>query len=155
MIDLDRLPREIVESTRAVMWKWETRKGKTTKPLYQVHDPSRHAKSNNPRTWGSFRAAVDRVLDGKADGAGHVLGAGTAGVDLDDCRNAETGVSLRGRSRSSTDSPAIPKCRLVEPASRFGCASIRGSTSKDSSFTRPDGSKIEMYSLRQVSHCHE
>src|SRR5439155_14732757 len=44
-----------------------------------------------PATWGSFDAALAAVVAGKADGAGIVLGDGVVGVDVDDCRDPETG----------------------------------------------------------------
>ncbi len=91
MIDVGRLPREIRESTRAVVWKWEQRNGKRTKPPYAAFATEEKASATDARTWASFTEALDAFHDGKSDGVGIVLGDGLAGVDLDDCRNPETG----------------------------------------------------------------
>jgi hypothetical protein len=50
------------------------------------------ASSTDPATWSAFETAQAAVADGKADGFGFVLGGGYAGVDLDACRDPETGV---------------------------------------------------------------
>jgi putative DNA primase/helicase len=89
---LGRVPVHILESVRAVLWNGEFRNGKFTKVPYQVQRPSTRSSVNDPRTWGKFVDAVAAYEDGKADGVGIVLGDGLIGVDLDQCRNAETGV---------------------------------------------------------------
>lgn len=51
-----------------------------------------HAACNNPQTWTTHRAAVTAVLAGKAHGIGFVLtGTNIGAVDIDDCRDPETG----------------------------------------------------------------
>jgi putative DNA primase/helicase len=87
MIAVDRLPPEIRESTRAVVWKRELRHGKATKVPYVPTRPSERAAVDNPATWGAFDQALAVVAAGKADGAGIVLGDGLVGVDLDHCRD--------------------------------------------------------------------
>src|SRR5947207_1331097 len=76
MIAVERLPREIRESRRAVVWRREVRDGKPTKVPYQPHRPDQRAAVDNPRTWGTFDEAVAVVVAGRADGPGIVLGAG-------------------------------------------------------------------------------
>lgn len=51
------------------------------------------AASNDPGTWSSYTEAVAMMRAGRADGIGFVLTAGTGlvCVDLDGCRNPETG----------------------------------------------------------------
>src|SRR5262250_138333 len=92
MIDVEAIPQEILQSNRAVIWRYEERDGKPTKVPYIATRPSEHAKVTDPNTWTAFSEAVDSVLDGKADGAGIVLGDCIAGVDLDDCRDPGTGM---------------------------------------------------------------
>lgn len=89
---VDSIPAEIIDSTRAVIWNSETRGSKRTKVPYCANNPASRASVADPTTWASFRDAIRAVEDGKADGAGFVLGDGYAGVDLDDCRNPDTGV---------------------------------------------------------------
>ncbi len=88
---LDRLPPEITNSTRAVVWKYEGRNGKRTKVPYKPQRTAERAAVDDPTTWGSFSDARAAVEDGKADGAGVVLGSGLVGIDLDQCRDLETG----------------------------------------------------------------
>jgi primase-polymerase (primpol)-like protein len=91
-IDVERLPVEIRESVRAVVWKREFRAGKATKVPYCPHRPAIHAAVNDPASWGSFAVALATCLAGLADGPGIVLGDGLVGVDLDHCRETRTGV---------------------------------------------------------------
>jgi hypothetical protein len=102
MIDLDRLPAEIVKSTRAVLWNRESRKGRETKVPFQIGRPDERAAVNDPSTWGKFTDAVAAVADGKADGAGIVLGDQLIGVDLDDCRDPLTRI-IDGRAQQIID----------------------------------------------------
>lgn len=99
MIDVARLPVEIRDSARAVVWKRETRAGTATKVPYCPHRPAVRAAVDDPATWGAFSAALAAVRAGQADGAGIVLGAGLVGVDLDHCRDRATG-ALTERARA-------------------------------------------------------
>ncbi len=94
--DIDCIPAELKAARRWVAWKlvWNAKKGTWDKvPV----DPRtrRNAKANQPKTWGAFEDA-EATLAANADLAG--LGyqfeenAGEFGIDLDDCRNPETGV---------------------------------------------------------------
>jgi len=88
----------MISESRWVLWRWEPKGAddngnqKWTKVPYQADYPSRQAKSNDPKTWGSWRDAVKAVLAGKAHGLGYVLTNGDIGaLDLDHCRDGETG----------------------------------------------------------------
>jgi putative DNA primase/helicase len=85
MIAVEHLPVELRASTRAVVWRFEERDGRRTKVPYQARYPWRRASVTAPATWGSFAEALAVVRAGRADGLGHVLGDGLAGVDLDHC----------------------------------------------------------------------
>ncbi len=89
--DLDRVPPEIRESTRVVVWHYEERDGTPTKVPDVPSDPSRRASVTDPSTWDEFAVARAAFEDGKCDGVGFVLGDGVVGVDLDKCRDPETG----------------------------------------------------------------
>jgi putative DNA primase/helicase len=91
MIQVDRLPPELIHSARGLLWNREFRDGKPTKVPYCVHHPAQKAAVDNPATWAPVADAIAACEDGKADGIGIVLGDGLVGVDLDGCRNPDTG----------------------------------------------------------------
>jgi hypothetical protein len=71
-----------------VLWRWEQRKGKWTKPPFMAMDPRRRAKNNDPATWASYTAAAAAVS--KADGIGFtLLDTPFVAVDLDHCLTGE------------------------------------------------------------------
>jgi primase-polymerase (primpol)-like protein len=78
--------------TRWVLWRWETRKGKRTKPPRCAFDPNRYAKSNDPTTWSDFDTALKTYQSGQGDGIGLcLLNSGLGAFDVDDCRDPATG----------------------------------------------------------------
>lgn len=91
VFDLDLVPSEVTNSSRAVVWNLEERDGKLTKVPYVARRPNERASVNDSTTWGTFAEARAAVEDGKADGVGIVLGDGLIGIDIDDCRDPETG----------------------------------------------------------------
>jgi putative DNA primase/helicase len=80
---LQAIPEELRALDQWVVWRWETRDGKPTKPPYRTDDPPQHASSTKPETWGTFKQAVAVVETGKADGIGFALAPRFVGVDLD------------------------------------------------------------------------
>lgn len=76
---------------RWVLWRLETRDGKTTKVPYQRN--GRKASSDDPTTWASY--ADVEALASQYSGVGVVLGTvdgvSVWGVDLDACCDASTG----------------------------------------------------------------
>jgi hypothetical protein len=67
-----------------VLWRWEQRKGKWTKPPYMAMDPRHRAKNNDPATWASYAVAV--AVASKADGIGFaLLDTPFVAIDLDHC----------------------------------------------------------------------
>lgn len=92
--DLKLLPealQPLADEKRWVNWVWTERPGKNgttewTKPPLQPNNPKKHAKSNDPATWDGYKKAIERVLDGDADGLGYMLlGSEVGAVDLDKC----------------------------------------------------------------------
>jgi primase-polymerase (primpol)-like protein len=74
---------------RWMLWKWEWRKGKWTKPPYQPSGAN--AKSNDPATWNTYAAVIEAFARGGYDGIGYaLLDSNIAAFDLDDCYNPET-----------------------------------------------------------------
>ncbi len=79
-----------------VAWRNETRGGKTTKIPYV--SASRKAEADNPATWLSHDQAASvakEIVNGSGGGVGIELGKcddkHLIGIDLDTCRNPETG----------------------------------------------------------------
>ncbi|MBN2291802.1 MAG: AAA family ATPase [Pirellulales bacterium] len=89
-INLDNIPAEL-KGKQSVLWKTVTRKGMPTKVPFQVN--GQEAKSNDPKTWASFDAVWQRYQKGGYDGVGFVFSYYDpyAGIDLDGCRDPETG----------------------------------------------------------------
>jgi hypothetical protein len=84
------IPAYLRERPQWVCWSYQEREGKWTKvPI----DPNsgRKAKSNDPRTWTDFDTALAAYKGRKLDGIGYVFVDGESGVDLDDCRDPDTG----------------------------------------------------------------
>ncbi len=83
------IPSALKDSPRWVVWKSETRgEGKPTKVPYRA-DGRGKASSTDPSTWSTFAAASKAAPN--YSGLGFVLGDGFAGIDLDGCRDPESG----------------------------------------------------------------
>jgi hypothetical protein len=85
-------PQALVERRQWVLWRAEGEKG--TKVPYQIGG-QRKASSTDPRTWAPYHDVL-RELERHPErysGAGYVFSGddGLTGVDLDDCRDPETG----------------------------------------------------------------
>lgn len=79
---------------RWLVWRWEKdwKTGRPTKRPYEAARPDRLAKSNSPKTWGTFEDALAAYETGKVHGIGYALADGDLGMfDLDHCRDRETG----------------------------------------------------------------
>ena len=76
-----------------VGWRYETRDGKKTKVPINPHTGQR-AKANDPTTWSDYETAVAAVEKHGLEGVGYVFAEDDpfSGVDIDDCREPETGV---------------------------------------------------------------
>ena len=75
-----------LDERRWVAWRYEERAGSLTKVPYQT--ATRRASSTDPSTWLTYAEAQQL----EADGIGIMLtGDGLGGVDLDECRDPETG----------------------------------------------------------------
>jgi len=90
-VSFDQIPEELRTHKRWLVWRLETRVGKTTKVPYQAMNPKKLASSTNSDTWSDFWSAVATVEEGQAEGIGFVLGDGFIGIDLDNCRDPQSG----------------------------------------------------------------
>lgn len=86
------VPQELRDAARWVLWSLEERNGKPTKVPYAVN--GHPASTVNPKTWCSFDTALDAYERawGEFEGLGCVIAAPYIGIDLDKCRDPETGV---------------------------------------------------------------
>lgn len=85
-----RVPIELTARNQWCLWKTILRGGEPTKAPFQTNGQS--AKSNDPATWCDFGTALKHVEG--YDGIGFVFTADDpfVGIDLDGCRDPETGV---------------------------------------------------------------
>lgn len=88
--NFQNIPYELQDINNWILWKSVQRDGKETKIPWSVYDEA--AKTNDPKTWGSFESAVMRYEPSTHAGIGFVFsqGCGYAGIDLDSCRNPVT-----------------------------------------------------------------
>jgi putative DNA primase/helicase len=91
-MSLDAIPAELTTRNQSVAWRPERRGDKTTKiPI----NPATGAKASttDAETWGSHAEAVERAREIEGGGVGFVFSEADpyTGIDLDDCRNPETG----------------------------------------------------------------
>ncbi len=89
---LDNIPEEMRQYDHWLVWKLEKRDGKLTKMPYIAGGVGR-ASSTDSRTWRTFEEAVEAFKTGRYNGIGFVFSSGDpfTGVDLDKCRDPETG----------------------------------------------------------------
>jgi primase-polymerase (primpol)-like protein len=86
------IPEGLTALNRWAAWRWELRGGKWTKPPINPNTGG-YARNNDPDTWGSFEAALARMHEDRLPGVGFMFHPedAFAGVDLDSCRDPETG----------------------------------------------------------------
>ena len=95
------IPEELRKLDQWCLWRWEERDGKPTKPPYQTNGHG--AKSNDKKTWAPFKTVLKASQNGnKWAGIGFMLTPPYVGVDLDKCRDPETG-GIRDWGRSIVD----------------------------------------------------
>jgi len=88
----ETIPETLRERNQWVCWREAERDGKPTK-IPVTPGAGGFASSTDPDTWASLEAALDCTETARADGVGFVFTDDDpiVGVDLDDCRDPETG----------------------------------------------------------------
>jgi len=76
------IPQELKDKNQWVVWSWESRDGKWTKPPYNPMT-GKPASVSNPEDWVDFSTALYGVKYGDWDGIGFVLSGDYVGVDFD------------------------------------------------------------------------
>ena len=93
-LEAANIPPELRDIQRWVMWRnveQQAANGTTTWAKVPFTVNGKYASSTNSNTWNNFDTVVDAYLEGGFSGIGLVLGADVQGIDLDDCRDPETG----------------------------------------------------------------
>ncbi len=102
-IDAAAIPAELAERPQWVCWKTIIKKGKPAKVPFQPD--GREAKSNDPATWTTLTTAL--AASPSFEGIGYVFDAADpyVGIDLDGCRDPETGSIAEWASPIIADFP--------------------------------------------------
>jgi putative DNA primase/helicase len=91
---IENIPEQLAERPQWVCWRTEVREGKATKVPYSP-GTERKASSTDLMTWAKFTEALAAYESGEQpyDGIGFVFCSADpyVGIDLDDCRDPETG----------------------------------------------------------------
>jgi putative DNA primase/helicase len=84
-------PEELRTKDQFVTWREEDRGGDPTKVPYSIRGG--RASSTNPNTWAPFDDVIVYAEENGMDGIGFVFTEDDpyTGIDLDKCRNPETG----------------------------------------------------------------
>ena len=90
-IDVVDISQDLKDRRAWVTWRAEARAGRIIKPPYNPQT-GRLASCADPATWASFEEALAACQGGDFDGIGFQLGPPFVGIDLDHCRDPETGV---------------------------------------------------------------
>jgi putative DNA primase/helicase len=99
----EAIPKELKGRPQWVVWKIEKPAGKPTKMPYNPKTGKR-ARSTDLMTWVTFPEALGALQEGEYEGVGFVFCSADpyTGLDLDGCRNLETG-ELNPEARAVVD----------------------------------------------------
>jgi putative DNA primase/helicase len=90
----ENIPEDLKRRPQWVCWRLEEREGKTTKVPY-TPGTERRASSTDMMTWRTFEEALGayEAQEPPYDGIGFVFSSGDpfVGIDIDSCRDPETG----------------------------------------------------------------
>ncbi len=111
-VNLDAIPAALKERKHWLAWNAEfvSKSARWTKVPYKILGHGK-ASSTNPATWAPFSVAWLAVR--RFNGVGFALSDGICGIDLDHCRNSETGV-IEPWAREIVNS--IPTCWEITPS---------------------------------------
>jgi putative DNA primase/helicase len=99
----ENIPEELTRRPQWVVWRLEERDGKPTKIPY-IAGGVGMAKSADLMTWRGFEEALKAYRTGRYSGIGFVFSSADpyAGIDLDKCRDPETG-EIEGWAKEIVD----------------------------------------------------
>lgn len=93
-VQLENIPQDLRSIPRWVLWRSVNRTkpdGTSVWAKMPMTVDARPASSTDPKTWTTFDDVCDALIMGGYDGIGLVLGDDVQGIDLDDCRDPDTG----------------------------------------------------------------
>ena len=92
-LNIKNIPEELIKRDKWVCWRFVVKNDKPTKMPINPHT-GRPGSVTDPNTWGTYSEAHAAFQQEMYDGIGFVLTKDDpyTGIDLDKCRNAETGV---------------------------------------------------------------
>ncbi len=89
--NLEQIPQELKDAPAWVNWRLAERaQGEPTKAPISSRT-GQDARNDDRSTWGPFQDALARLKGGEADGIGFEIFPPYIGIDLDNCRDPETG----------------------------------------------------------------
>lgn len=90
--DIEAVPDALASRDQWVCWRREERDGKTTKVPVEPSTGG-YASTTEPGTWANFETALEAAESMNTDGVGFVFTDDDpiVGIDLDDCRDPESG----------------------------------------------------------------
>ena len=136
------IARELRRRPQWVCWRYAMQRGKFTKHPYNPRT-GRKASATDLMTWSRFETAFDAYKSGGYDGVGFVLSSGDpyTGVDLDSCRDPETGVIAGWAAEIVRE---LDSCTELSPSGKGLHIVVRGKAPKALKLAR-----IEMYSMER------
>ena len=144
--DFGAVPGELKARRQWVNWRYEERAGERTKVPYQ---PSgRRARTDDLATWAGFSEAREALGGGGFAGLGFVFSDADpyVGVDLDKCRDPQTGeIATWAREVLA----ALPGYAEASPSGTGVHVITRGSVTRSIARIVPGGGKIEVYARRR------
>ncbi|SEQ01342.1 phage NrS-1 polymerase family protein [Natrinema salaciae] len=138
-LEIGSIPTALQEHEQWICWRTQERDGKATKvPI--VPGTGDYASATDPGTWRSFDDALEYYQRGDAAGIGFVFTQEDpfVGVDLDDCRDPETGAPNDAAREIIVELDSFTE---VSPSGTGYHVLIRGSIPGDRSRRGP----VEMY----------
>jgi putative DNA primase/helicase len=138
----ERIPHELRRRPQWVTWRYAMQGGKWTKHPYNPRT-GRKASTTDLMTWSRYATALDAYTSGDYDGVGFVLSSGDpyTGVDLDGCRDPETGVIAGWAEEIVRELDSYTE---LSPSGKGLHVVVKGKVPK--ALKRP---RIEMYSMER------
>jgi len=87
---ISNIPQELKVLSQWVNWRYVQRNARTTKVPINPRNGN-NASCDDRSTWSDFDVALQTLQEGDAAGVGFQITPPHVGIDLDKCRNAETG----------------------------------------------------------------
>jgi primase-polymerase (primpol)-like protein len=143
------IPAEMKTYRAWVVWRYLERDDKPTKVLY---DPltGRNASTTDSRSWRSCEEAEAALELGRYNGIGFVFSSGDpyTGIDLDGCRNPDSGELAEWAARMLGGLGGYAE---VSPSGTGVHVIVRGGLPEGTrhKVSRPGGGAIEAYSMKR------